>query len=69
MPQEVWSPSQYNNKLNLEQVQRHATRWILQSKKGDMTYKDRLLALNLLPLVFDRDIKDLTFMFKTLHGF
>ena len=62
---EVWSPS----KLNLEQVQRRATRWILQSKKGDMTYKDRLLALNLLPLAFDREIKDLTFMFKTLHGF
>jgi hypothetical protein len=30
---------------------------------------DRLLALNLLPLAFDREIKDLTFMFKTLHGF
>ena len=66
---EVWSPSQHNNKLNLEQDQRRATRWILQSKKGDMTYKDRLLALNLLPLAFDREIKDLTFMFKTLHGF
>jgi hypothetical protein len=66
---EVWSPSQYNNKLNLEQVQRRATRWILQSKKGDMTYKDRLLALNLLPLAFDREIKDLTFMFKILHRF
>jgi hypothetical protein len=34
-----------------------------------MTYKDRLLALNLLSLAFDREIKDLTFMFKTLHGF
>ena len=58
-----------NNKLYLEQVQRRATRWILQSKKGDMAYKDTLLALNLLPLAFDREIKDLTFMFKTLHGF
>ena len=70
---EVWSPSQYNNKLYLEQVQRRATRWILQSKKGDMAYKAymayRLLALNLLPLAFDREIKDLTFVFKTLHGF
>ena len=40
-----------------------------KSKKGDMTYKDRLLALSLLPLAFDREIKDLTFMFKILHGF
>jgi hypothetical protein len=31
--------------------------------------KDRLLALNLLPLAFGGKIKDLTFMFKTLHGF
>ena len=59
---EVRSPSQYNKKLNLEQVQRRATRWILQWKKGDMTYKDRLLALNRLP-------QDSTFMFKTLHVF
>ena len=34
-----------------------------------MEYKDRLLALNLLPLVYNREIKDLTFFFKTLHGF
>ena len=48
---------------------RRDTRWILQLKKGEMEYKDRLLALNLLPLVYDREIKDLTFFFKTLHGF
>ena len=35
----------------------------------NLAYKERLLALNLLPLAFDREIKDLTFMFKTLHGF
>jgi hypothetical protein len=34
-----------------------------------MTYKDRLLALNLLPLAFNRETKNLTFMFKTLHGY
>jgi hypothetical protein len=36
-----------------------------------MTYKDRLLALNIniLPLAFNREIKDLTFIFKTLHSF
>ena len=66
----VWSPSIIANKINLEKVQRRGTRWILQLKKGElMAYKDRLLALNLLPLVYDREIKDLTFFFKTLHGF
>ena len=35
---------------------------------GDISYKDRLLALNLLPLAYDKEIKDLTFFFKALHG-
>ena len=52
---EVWPPSILPNKINLEQVQRRGTRWILQLKKGEMEYKDRLLALNLLSLVYDRD--------------
>ena len=64
---EVWSPSQYNNKTLLERVQRRATRWILQT--WDLTYRDRLQMLNLLPLTYDREIKDLTFFFKLLNGF
>ena len=35
---------------------------------GDISYKDRLLALNLLPLAYGREIKDLTFFFKALIG-
>ena len=34
-----------------------------------MSYKERLLSLNLLPLVYDREIKDLTYFYKLLHGF
>jgi hypothetical protein len=64
---EVWSPSQYNNKTLLERVQRRATRWILQAR--DLTYRDRLQMLNLLPLTYDSDIKDLTYFFKLLNGF
>ena len=45
-----------------------ATRWILQTKKGGMSYKERLLSLNLLPLTYDREIKDLTFFYKAMHG-
>ena len=36
---------------------------------GDITYKERLLSLNLLPLSYDREIKDLTFFYKALFGF
>ena len=35
---------------------------------GNISNKDRLLALNLLPLAYDREIKDLTFFFKALHS-
>ena len=66
---EIWSPYQSVNKISLEKLQRRATRWILQVKKGDIIYKDRLLTLNLLPLTYDREIKDLTFFFKLLHGY
>ena len=65
---EIWSPSQSTFKINLERIQRRATRWILRVKIGDASYKDRLLALNLLPLCYDREIKDLTFFFKAMYG-
>ena len=62
---EVWSPV---NKVKLakrvEKVQRRATKWILMN--GDITYKERLLSLNLLPFSYDREIKDLTFFYKAL---
>ena len=52
----------------VESVQRRATRWILVSR-GELSYKERLLALNLLPLTFDRKIKDLVFLYKGLFGY
>ena len=66
---EVWSP--VNNiqlSKRVESVQRRATRWILMSR-GELSYKERLLALNLLPLTFDREIKDLVFLYKGLFGY
>ena len=59
---EIWLPSQSTFKINLERIQR-ATRWILQVKIGDVPYKDRLLALNLLPLCYD-----LKFFYKAMYG-
>ncbi len=66
---EVWSPSQSTYKTNLERIQRRATRWIFQVKIVEVSYKDRLLALNLLPLSYDREIKDSTFFFKAMYGY
>ena len=55
------APSQISLKTEIEGVQRRVMRWILQTRVGEMSYKDRLLALNLLPLTFDRKLKDMFF--------
>ena len=65
----VWSPYHSNNKIKLERIQRRATRWILNLKKGDTIYKERLLTLNLVPPAYDREIKDLIFFYKLVNGF
>ena len=56
---EVWSPSHSTLKKKAERVQRRATRWILQIKQGEQSYKERLIHLDLLPLTYDREVKDL----------
>ena len=43
--------------------------WILKQRVGVMSYRDRLLTLKLLPLTFDRELKDLDFFYKCLNGF
>ena len=52
---EVWSPASVNLRTVLERVQRCATRWILRTRIGEMSYKQRLLTLRLLPLAYDRE--------------
>jgi hypothetical protein len=34
-----------------------------------MSYTHRLLTLELLPLCYDREVKDLVFFFKALYGY
>ena len=55
-------------KIQLEQVQRRATRWMLKERKGDSSYSERLSTLKLLPLCYDREIRDLVFFYKALYG-
>ena len=66
---QVWSPDKIALKTQIERVQRRATRWILKQRVGVMSYRDRLLTLKLLPLTFDRELKDLVFFYKCLNGF
>ena len=55
---QVWSPTL---KKRIEGVQRRALLWILRLKREDLSYVDRLKKLDLLPLAYDREIKDLIF--------
>ena len=66
---EVWSPTHISLKFKIESVQRRASKWILQQRKGQQEYKDRLVALDLLPLCYDREMTDLMFFYKALYGY
>ena len=49
----------------IEGVQRHATRLLLPN----LTYNERLQQLNLLPLVYQREVKDITTFYKLKCGY
>ena len=66
---EVWCSAPKSLKLKIEQVQRRATSWILILKPGQMSYVERLLALDILPLAYDREIKDLVSFYKAVYGY
>ena len=55
---EIRSPAQKSLKLEVEQVQKRATRWILSLMTGQMSYGETLLALP-----YDREINDLIFFY------
>ena len=62
-------PNNIQLSKRIERVQRRATRWIMMSRRGELSYKERLLALDLLPLTFDREVKDLVYLYKALFGY
>ena len=49
-------------------MQRRATRFILKRNSSDLSYKDRLIKLKVLPLNYWLEYLDLVFFFKCLHG-
>ena len=64
---QAWSPGYFTLNAKVEQVQRRASRWILRTPRGEMSYKERLTMLDLLPLSLDRELKDLVFSYKCLY--
>ena len=54
--------------MRIERVQHHVTKFILNEYSSDVSYRDRCLTLGILPLCYRREILDLCFLFKCLHG-
>ena len=59
----VWSPYTIKHKSLIENIQRRATKFIL-NYPNEMSYTERLIKTNLLPLEFRREISDLLLVFK-----
>ena len=64
---QVWSPSHSYLQGKLERMQRSSIRWILWSRIGEMSHKERLIRLHMLPIVYDRELNDIFFS-KCLYG-
>ena len=60
----LWSPYTVKHRQLIEDVQQRATKYILSYPK-DPKHAVRLIKLNILPLVFRRDISDLCLLFKS----
>ena len=56
---QLWRPNLIKDISCLEQVQRKATKYILNDFSSD--YKTRLLKLNLLPLMYIYELTDIIF--------
>ena len=52
------------NILNIERVQQHATKYVLNDYVSD--YKTSLLKLKLLPLMYFFELQDIMFVVKSL---
>ena len=61
----VWSPYTKRNIRAFEQVQRKSTRFIVGK---ELNYNERLKKIELLPLVYRREILDLIFSYKCFKG-
>ena len=62
----VWRPHLIGDMYKLERVQKRATKYILNDYSSD--YRSRLIALDLLPLMFELELQDIMFCIKSLKS-
>ena len=58
---QLWRPMLLKDILSLEKIQRRATKFILPQTTSPMTYKERLVYLNILPLMYHLELADVMF--------
>ena len=63
---QLWRPYLIKDILNIERVQRRATKFILNDYDSD--YKSRLLQLKLLPQMYFFELQDICFTIKSLKS-
>ena len=64
---QVWAPQAVNLILNIERIQRRATKFILSLPyRSEVSYKQRLSKTGLLPLCYWHEFLDLVYVFKCL---
>ena len=61
---QLWRPQLIRDIQNLERIQRRATKYILNNY--DLSYRQRLEQLHMLPLMYIYELNDLMFLIKTL---
>ena len=61
---QVWRPMLIKDIVTLERVQRHANKFIVAA--SSVSYRDRLITLNLLPLMYFYEYLDLLFLVHSL---
>ena len=63
---QIWRAQLIKDILKLERIQRRATKYILNNY--DLSYKQRLQQLHMLPLMYTYELNDLMFFIKTLKS-
>jgi hypothetical protein len=64
---QVWSPPSVSLILEVEKIQRRATRFILsQPFRSETSYQDRLLKTSLFPLSYWHEYLDLVYLFNAI---
>ena len=65
---QLWRPLLIKDIKKLESVQRRATKYIIGREHSGLNYKERLIRLNLLPLMCYYELSDIMFLVNSLKN-